>query len=111
MSLGYLCSITLFTMVNHPLFERYYTSVVSPLISLMEDQVNHLRSLGLSAVNITSQAENDHSKIENGKYSVVFGSPEAWLMNERWRNMLGNDVYKSKLCAIAIDEARVFRQW
>ena len=85
--------------------------VVSPLISLMEDQVNHLRSLGLSAVNISSQAENDHSKIENGKYSVVFGSPEAWLMNERWRNMLGNDVYKSKLCAIAIDEAHVLRQW
>ena len=85
--------------------------VVSPLVSLMEDQVKYLRSIGVSAVNISSHADNDHSKIENGQYSVVFGSPEAWLMNDRWRTMLGNDVYESKLCAVAIDEAHVIRQW
>ena len=60
--------------------------VVSPLVSLMEDQVKYSRSIGVSAVNISSQADNDHSKIENAQYSVVFGSPEAWLMNDRWRS-------------------------
>ncbi|XP_068757874.1 uncharacterized protein [Montipora capricornis] len=85
--------------------------VVSPLVSPMENQVKYLRSIGVSAVNISSQTDNDHSRIENGQYSVVFGSPEAWLMNDRWRTMLGNVVYKSKLCAVAIDEAHVIKQW
>lgn len=85
--------------------------VVSPLVSLMEDQVKYLRSLGLSAVNISSDSEVDRSKIEKGEYSIVYGSPEAWLLNERWRCMLGNDVYSSKLCAVAVDEAHVVRQW
>lgn len=56
--------------------------VVSPLVSLMEDQVKYFRSIGVSAVNISSQTDNDHSRIENGQYSVVFGSPEAWYVNE-----------------------------
>ena len=85
--------------------------VVSPLVSLMEDQVKYLRSIGVSAVNISSQTDNDHSKIGNGQHSVVFGSPEGWLMNDRWRTMLGTDVYKSKLCAVAIGEAHVIKQW
>ena len=53
--------------------------VVSPLVSLMDYQVKHLQSLGLSAVNISSDAEPDRSKIEKGEYSVLYGSPEAWL--------------------------------
>lgn len=85
--------------------------VVSPLVSLMDDQVKYLQSLGLSAVNISSDSEADRSKIEKGEYSIVYGSPEAWLMNERWRCMLSNDVYSSKLCAVAVDEAHVIRQW
>ena len=52
--------------------------VVSPLVSLMEDQVKYLRSIGVSSANISSQTDNDHSKIENGQYSVVFGSPDAY---------------------------------
>ena len=71
--------------------------VVSPLVSLMDDQVKYLQSLGLSAVNISSESEVHHSKIEKGEYSIVYGSPEAGLMNERWRCMLSNKVYSSKL--------------
>jgi len=85
--------------------------VVSPLISLMEDQVKYLQSLGVSDVNISSDAEVDRSKIEREEYSIVYGSPEAWLVNERWRCMLSNEVYSSKLCAVAVDEAHVLRQW
>ena len=63
--------------------------VVSPLISLIEDQINNLRGLGLSAVNI-SDPEVDGLRVEKGEYSIVYGSPEAWLTNERWRAMLSN---------------------
>ena len=85
--------------------------VVSPLISLLEDQVEYLRSLGLSAVNISSNVEVDCAKIEKGEYSILYASPEAWLMSERWRCMLSNDVYSKKLCAVAVDEAHVLRHW
>jgi superfamily II DNA helicase RecQ len=77
----------------------------------MEDQVKQLQSIGISAANISSQADIDCCRIESGEYSIVFGSPEAWLMNDRWRTMLGNDVYSRKLCAVAIDEAHVIKQW
>ena len=45
--------------------------VVSPLVSLMEDQVKYLRSLGLAAINISSNVEVDRAKIEKGEYSIV----------------------------------------
>jgi len=76
--------------------------IVSPLISLMKDRVKQLQSIGISAANISSQADIDCSRIENGDYSIIFGSPEAWLMNDHWRTMLGNNVYSRKLCAVAI---------
>ena len=82
--------------------------VVSPLVSLMEDQAKYLRSLGLSAVNISSNVEVDRAKIEKGEYSIVYGSPEAWLMNERLRCMFSNDVYSRKLCAVTVDEAHFY---
>ena len=85
--------------------------VVSLLASLMEDQVKNLRSLGLSVVNISSNVEVDRAKIEKGEYSIVHGSPEAWLMNQRWLCMLSNDVYSKKLCVVAVDEPHVLRHW
>lgn len=85
--------------------------VVSPLISLMEDQVSHLTELGLKAANISSLEDDERTLVERGEYSLVYGSPEAWLKNERWRSMLTNSVYSKKLCAIAVDEAHVVRQW
>lgn len=92
-------------------YNGHIVVVVSPFISLMEDQENYLRSLDLSAVNISSDSKTDFSNIEKGQYSIVYGSPEAWLMNERWRSMSSNDVYLSKLCAVAVDEAHVLWQW
>ena len=85
--------------------------VISPLISLMEDQVSHLKELGLKAANMSSVEEAKRTRVESGEYSVVFGSPEAWLSNEPWRFMLTNAVYSKQLCAIAVDEAHVVRQW
>ncbi|PFX14592.1 hypothetical protein AWC38_SpisGene21236 [Stylophora pistillata] len=77
----------------------------------LDDQVEYLRGKGVTAANISSYTEEEATLIEKGKISVVFGSPEAWIQNERWRTMLGNSVYSKKLCALAIDEAHVIRQW
>ena len=67
--------------------------------------------LGLKACNITSLKDGEHSRVVNSEYSLVYGSPKAWLKNEHWRSMLTNSVYTKKLCVIAVDEAHVVRQW
>lgn len=92
-------------------YSGHLVAVVSPLLSLMDDQVAYLTSLGVSAVNISSCMEEDRGGIEAGKYSIVYGTPEAWIMDPRWRNMLNSKVYSTRLCALAVDEAHVIRQW
>ena len=48
----------------------------------MDDQVSYLRELGLKACNITSLEDGERTPVVNGEYSLVYGSPEAWLKNE-----------------------------
>ena len=85
--------------------------VVSPLISLMKDQVSSLERLGISAVSLSDIKDEEIKDIEKGKFSVVYGTPEAWLKCERWRKLLSSSIYNSKLCGIAVDEAHVIKQW
>ena len=86
--------------------------VVSPLNSLIKDQVNRLTSLGISAValnDITSDSVKE--KVLKGDFSVVFGSPELWLGDDRWRKMVGGDIYKNAVRAVAVDEAHIVCHW
>ena len=55
----------------------YIVVVVSPLIGLMEDQVPHLKELGLKAANISSLEDGECTCVESGEYSLVYGSPRA----------------------------------
>ena len=48
--------------------------VVSPLVSLVKDQVSLLFSLGISATPLYNEmSEADKSKVERGQYSIVYG--------------------------------------
>lgn len=86
--------------------------VVSPLINLIQDQVERLKQLGVSAVNLSDiEDEKERRRVESGCFQIVYGTPEAWLQNERWRDMLKNSTYTSKLRAVAVDEAHVIKQW
>ena len=85
--------------------------VVSPLVNLMKDQVGKLVNIGIPAVTLSDISEDNMKAVERGAFSVVYGSPEAWLKNDRWRKMLASDLYRNKLCAIAVDEALVVKQW
>ena len=76
--------------------------VMSPLNSLMQDQVRFLTSIG--------DEQNDEcvkKGVEAGLYQVVFGSPESFLGCSRWRAMLTSTTYRDRLCLIAIDEPTV----
>ena len=58
--------------------------VVSPLTSLIHDQVQSLLKRGLSAGCLDSEASLDtKKKVLKGEHSIVFMSPE--LLVEKWR--------------------------
>ena len=85
--------------------------VISPLVNLMKDQVESLQKLGIPAVSLSDIADREARALEEARYRVIYGTPEAWLNNECWRKMLSSDIYASKLCAIAVDEAHIIKQW
>ena len=72
--------------------------IVSPLVSLMEDQVDKLRKLGISAVFLSDIKDEEIKEVDEGCFSLVYGSPEAWLKNERWRKMLSSDMCTRPSC-------------
>ncbi|XP_020912974.1 uncharacterized protein LOC110250699 [Exaiptasia diaphana] len=86
--------------------------VISPLQSLMEDQVSYLKSLGLSAVALhEEQSDNILEKVESGKFMYVFASPEKMLSTTKWRRLFDNSSFKKSLIAVVVDEAHCISQW
>ena len=86
--------------------------VVSPLLSLIADQVKKLQTLGITAVSLSDiKDEKQIRMVEEGALSVVYGTPECFLKNERWRSMLSNEIFRKRTCAVAVDEAHVVKQW
>ena len=56
----------------------------------MEDQVNYLNDLNLSAISLTDvHDDNVVGDIINGKYSHVYGSPECFL-STTWRGIFAS---------------------
>ena len=81
--------------------------VVSPLISLMQDQVDRARRLGLRASSLTSQDPKDTQRraeadLANGRLDLLFCSPER-LEARKLRN-------SSPVSLITIDEAHCISQ-
>jgi ATP-dependent DNA helicase RecQ len=87
------------------------TIVVSPLISLMKDQVEQLKELGIDAVFLNSSLSAKEynlnvDKIKANHAKMLYVAPETLLM-ERTINLLS----KIKIDCITIDEAHCISEW
>ena len=86
--------------------------VISPLRSLMEDQVSYLNNNGIPAIAITDEEDPEIiQQVLNGNYVVVFGSPECMLSTPTWRGIFECESFKEMLIGVAIDEAHFIVQW
>jgi len=85
--------------------------VVSPLIALMQDQVDALRQLGVEAAFLNSSLDafaqrEVEQRFANGTLKLLYVAPER-LLTERCLDMLA----RGKVSLFAIDEAHCVSQW
>ena len=57
--------------------------VVSPLIALMNDQVESFLAKGVIAVRVSSCSSESNKKFIDGEYQLVFISPEVVLLKRK----------------------------
>jgi len=97
---------------------RMTVLVVSPLVSLMINQVESLRKRGVSAVILSGNEGAERSLLAqekdlsvSGKYSLLFTSPEAIVGVERWREKFIQPPLSDTVDAVAVDEAHCVSKW
>lgn len=86
------------------LSENPLVIIVSPLIALMDDQVKEASNFGITAMQLGSDKLEE---IRTGRCQLVFGSPEAWLMQRKWRDVLATKVFQDNLLEVVVDEAHL----
>ena len=88
--------------------------IISPLISLMQDQVTNFNQKGISSVCVSDKqttSKESRRNILKGGYQLIFMSPEFLFCNLDWRRMLSTDIYMKNLIAFIVDEAHCVTKW
>lgn len=87
------------------------TLVISPLVALMNDQIEQLKSKNIGAASITSQLNSDQisaifAKCQLGEIKMLYVAPER-LQNKNFIRAIQD----LKINFIAVDEAHCISEW
>ena len=99
--------------------------VISPLNSLMSNQISRLSLSGIRAavlfVKVGSDVSEENIQIDfslrmrnglrNGYYHIVFAHPESLISSKYGRDLLLSKTYKENVVAIVVDEAHCILDW
>jgi len=89
-----------------------FVIVISPLLALMNDQIDALQQNGVPALALNSEkTENENRQtvelLMQGKVKLLYISPEKLLSEiDRWSTAI-----TERICLFAIDEAHCISQW
>ena len=89
------------------------TLLVSPLLSLMRNQIAAAKRMGVRAATINSDNVNDWAEVEtrlaNGEIDILLISPER-LANERFRTQVLAGI-AAQISLLVVDEAHCISDW
>ncbi|XP_077565999.1 ATP-dependent DNA helicase Q1 isoform X5 [Stigmatopora nigra] len=95
-----------------------FTLVVTPLVSLMEDQIMYLRSINVAAVMLNASSSKEHSKsvlagmIDNkDPFKLLYVTPEKIAKSKMFMSRLEKANNANLLSRIAVDEVHCCSQW
>ncbi|RGP70564.1 bloom syndrome [Fusarium sporotrichioides] len=99
---------------------RGVTIVVSPLLSLMQDQVDHMKALGIQAVAFNGECSAEYKRQVMSAFNerspehfleLLYVTPEMVSKNVSFNNGLQTLHRKGKFARLVIDEAHCVSQW
>jgi len=96
-------------------YRKQMTLVITPTISLMQDQTHELESLGISAIYLGSAQTDPNAEKKvfdtDSTVAVVFVSPE-WLFGDKNNHVKVQALNEiNRLGLVAIDEAHLIYDW
>ena len=76
-------------------------------------EVVRFKEKGISSAYITGDQHNEDvlSGVTNGKFKLVYFTPEILLLNKKWRELMMTDIYAKNLRALVVDEAHTVKKW
>lgn len=92
--------------------EGKFTIVVSPLVALMQDQVQGLNANGLPAVYLGSSQTDEEAQrraMDGSTYRFVYVTPELVVQSDAFRERLVAEA--ERVWLVAIDEAHCVSTW
>lgn len=95
-----------------------FTLVVTPLLSLMEDQVMYLKSIDVPAVMLNASSSKEHAKTvmagltdPKASFKLLYVTPEKVAKSKLLMSRLEKAYNANLLSRIAVDEVHCCSQW
>ncbi|RFU74891.1 bloom syndrome [Trichoderma arundinaceum] len=99
---------------------RGVTLVISPLLSLMQDQVDHMKALGIQAVAFNSECSPEYKRQVMSAFNernpehfieLLYVTPEMASKSPQFLSAMQNLYRRKKFARFVIDEAHCVSQW